>query len=240
MHPSLLHGQVHIWQADLDLQADHIDILWSLLSESEKSRAARFHFERDRNRYITAHGTLRQLLGRYLNVPAQDVRFNYGDYGKPELANDHADGHIYFNMSHSSATALYGFTRNCPIGVDIERIKEIPDMDEVAGQFFSAKEKNVFKKLAQVKKIRAFYRCWTVKEAFVKAVGHGLHLPLESIEVCIEPDQPNRLVQVNGDEREASKWWVKELTPGNGFAGAFAARKDPFQVHYFQWTSGIT
>jgi len=236
MHPSFLHGQVHIWQAELDLQADHIDILWPLLSKSEKSRAARFHFEQDRNRYIAAHGILRQILGRYLNIPAQEMQFKYGDYGKPELDAVHADNEITFNMSHSSGTALYGFTRNCPIGVDIERIKEVPDMDAVAGQFFSANETDNFNKLAQAKKIRAFYRCWTVKEAFVKAVGQGLHFPMDCIDICIDPDKSVRLIQVGGDAKEASQWWIKELIPGNGIAGAVAARGGPFQVHYAQWS----
>ncbi len=236
MHPSLLHGQVHIWQADLDLKSDHRDILWwPLLSEREKSRAVRFHFELDRNRYIVAHGTLRQLLGRYLNIQAQKVHFKYGDYGKPELDAVHADNEITFNMSHSNGIALYAFARRSLIGVDIERIKEVPDMDAVAGQFFSAKETDNFNKLGQAEKIRAFYRCWTVKEAFVKAIGHGLHFPMDSIDVCIDPDKSARLIQVGGDAKEASQWWIQELKFGNGMAAAFAARGGPFQVHYAQW-----
>lgn len=237
MHPSLPHGEIHIWQADLNLQADHTDILWPLLSDREKPRAASFHFEQDRNRYIIAHGTLRQLIGRYLNVPAQEVLFNYGDYGKPELDTEHADGHIYFNMSHSSGTALYGFARACPIGVDIEKIKEISEMDNVVDQFFSANEKKIFNKFAPAKKMRAFYRCWTLKEAFVKATGQGLNFPLNSLDVSIDPDEAPRLFKVNGDEKEASQWLIQELTPGNGMAAAVSARGGPFQVHHAQWTS---
>ena len=232
---SLSNRDIHVWRADLDLPMASIQKLSHTLSIDEKARAERFRFEQDKNRFIVATGTLRTILGRYLNLEPSRVRFCYGKYGKPRLADTVGNGTIHFNLSHSAGIALYGFTRDYTIGVDIERIHDIPEMDEIVDQFFSMREKDVFRSLAEDMKKEAFFNCWTRKEAFMKAIGDGLWRPLDKFDISFAPGKPARLLSVEGDSKEASGWCIQELNPGRGFAAAFAVEGRNWQLHCWQW-----
>jgi len=219
---TLADEEIHIWRVDLDLPMIGFQQLHQSLSVDEKVRAERFHFERDRRRFIVGRGNLRTMLGCYLNVEPSGVQFCYGKNGKPAPAEPLGKGNILFNVSNSEGLALYAFVRDHEIGVDIERIRDIPGMDQIAERFFTAGEKTVFRSLPEGKKSEAFFNCWTRKEAFIKAKGEGLGFSLDQFEVSLAPGERAALIWSNGDPQETSRWSLRELDVGPGFAAALA------------------
>ena len=231
----LKEKDVHIWRADLDLSTVGFQKLYQTLSIDEKKRAERFHFEKDRRRFIVGRGILRAILGYYLSIEPSLVHFCYGKHGKPALTDTFGNGTIHFNMSHSQGVALFAFTRDHQIGVDIEHIRDIPEMDQIAEQFFSIAEKNVFRTLPKSKKKEAFFSCWTRKEAFVKSIGDGFTRPLDTFEISMAPGESARLLSIEGDKKGSSRWFIEDLRPAPGYAAAFAIERRSCELHCYQW-----
>lgn len=177
-------GEVHVWAAYLEEMEFDAGLL-SALSGDERDRAARFHFERDRRRYERRRCLLRLLLGRFLGMEAAAVRFRYGPQGKPKLGES---GALQFNLSHSDGHALFAFART-EVGVDLQRIRMGMDVDSMARAVFAPGEKRSLEALPADQRVVAFFRYWTRKEAYIKARGLGLSLPLDSFEVSLEPEQ---------------------------------------------------
>ncbi len=170
-------AEVHVWAAHLE-EIDFDSGLLSWLSQDERDRAARFRFERDKRRYERRRSLLRLLLGRYLGIEPASVRFRYGPQGKPELAESAG---LQFNLSHSDGHVLFAFAQT-QVGVDLERIRADIDVDSVARAVFAPEEMRHLGALPPGERVDAFYRCWTRREAYVKARGQGLSLPLDRIE----------------------------------------------------------
>jgi len=227
---------IHIWRADLDLTIISIQKLNETLSIDEKGKAERFRFEKDKRRFIAGRGILRTILGCYLNVNPSRVQFCYGKNGKPELADTFGNGTVLFNMSDSDGLALYAFARELEIGVDIERIRDIPEMEQIAERFFSLKENEILRSLPESKKKEAFFNCWTLKEAMIKAIGDGLSYPLDSFDVSTALGGQRELLRTQGESREESKWSVQLLEIGPGLAAAFALWGECRRVHCLQWS----
>jgi len=240
----LLKGDIHIWRVNLDLPSMGIQKLYQTLSMDERVRAERFNFEKDRKQYVVGVGTLRAILGCYIGVEPSELRFCHGNHGKPRLSDSFGNKTIYFNMSYSERLALYGFTRDREIGVDIEFMRDFPEMDKIAKRCFSIKENEVFLSLPESKKKEAFFNCWTRKEAFVKAIGDGLYQALENFDVALIPGEPARLLRTGGDSKTASRWFIQDLKPAPGFTAAFAVEGHGWQPHFWQWpdqsTSALT
>ena len=228
-------NEIHVWYAFLDQTTHLLHTFEEMLSIDEKVRAHRFYFERDRKRFIARRGILRNILGRHLDVEPSSLQFCYGKNGKPALAKTYGKGDIRFNMSHSEGIAVYAFTRGREIGVDIERIHEIPEMDRIAERFFSTRENAVFCALPKSKRKEAFFDCWTRKEAFIKAIGDGLSRPLDKFDVSLVPDEPARLLRIEGDPKGPSRWSIQELKPASGLAAAFAVEGQSSRPHCWQW-----
>jgi len=233
----LTTDEIHIWYAYLDKPVSQF---WGLLSMDERRRAGRFHFEEDRRRFIVRQGILRKILGYYLGVEPSRFQFCYGNNGKPALADTFGKGKVRFNSSHSEGLALYAFTRDREIGVDIEHIGDGFEMEQIAEQFFSTREKAIFRALPESKKKRAFFNCWTRKEAFIKATGDGLSLPLDRFDVSLVPGEPARLLGIDGDSKAASRWLLQDLKPAPGFAAAFAVKGQSRYVHCRQYDNEVT
>jgi 4'-phosphopantetheinyl transferase len=221
-----LPGQVHVWRAPLDLETEQLQLLRGLLSADERLRAAAFRFRSDRDRFAAGRGWLRWLLGRYLGRTPAGVRLRNDAGGKPALAGEADDG-LRFNVSHSAGLALVAMTWAREVGVDVERIgDDFPGLD-VARRFFSRGEVAVLEALPPAFRIRAFYDCWTRKEAYLKARGVGLALALDRFEVSFGPGQaPALRVAGSGgdafdpDEDELRRWSVHALDAGPGYAAA--------------------
>jgi len=226
------NNEAHVWLASLDDVTAHM--LEPTLSSDERDRAARYHFERDRSRYIVARATLRAILARYLGVAPADVRFVYGPHGKPALAPEHGVD-FSFNLSHAGDTALYAVTRGRRVGVDLEQI--LPDKADVgvAGRFFSPREVATLRALPPRPRHEAFFRCWTRKEAYVKARGDGLSLDLKSFDVSLAPVDPPALLATRPDPGEAARWSLYDVDAGPGYAAALAVEGHDVRITYRDW-----
>ena len=222
--PPPLGEGVQLWRIDLDAMAK-ADSRWqSILSPDERDRASRFHFERDRLHFCAARALLRTLLGGYLAAEPQHLRFRYSDKGKPELAEPHASSRFTFNLSHSGGVALIAITRDRPIGVDIEKIRDDFDTAAIAQRFFSAREQEQLLRLPPEEQHQAFFRCWTLKEAFIKALGEGLSHPLHQFDVSVDDEASVSLV-TRPVASEAELWQLQSVNAGPGFAAAVAVMR---------------
>lgn len=232
----ILKKEIHIWRAALDIPITTIQKLFNTLSIDEIARAERFRFDRDRRRFIVGRGILRKILGCYLSVDPSRLQFRYKKNGKPRLAHTSGNKPINFNISDSEGLALFAFTRDREIGVDVEQILDISEMDQIVERFFSLREHAVFRALPESERKEAFFNCWTRKEALVKAMGDGLSWPLDTFDVSVAPGEPARLIRMEGDSKAASRWSIHDLKPAPGFAAAFAVEGRNWQLHCWQWS----
>lgn len=228
--PKLDDDTVHVWSAVLDASRERLDYYRSLLVEDERERAARFHFERDRNQYIAGRGMLRILLGRYLNRSPSKIEISYSDYNRPFLPNNK----LQFNLAHSGDLVLFAFCLHDDVGVDVEAERDLSDALAIARRFFSPGERDTLQSLPQAQQIPAFFRCWSRKEAFIKAVGEGLSYPLDAFDVTLAPSQAARLLTIRGSAAEAGKWSLFSLALPQGYYGAVAVKNTA--VHLRAWS----
>lgn len=213
---------VHVWRTCLDVPPAAHDTLWHTLSPDERARAGSFHRAYDRVRFIAARGYLRVILGRYLARPPDQLRFAANAYGKPVLVPEHHGTPPHFSVSHSRALALYAITGRRQVGIDLEYIQPDFPYREIAEQFFSPREIATLLALPVAWQRGAFFAGWTRKEAYVKARGIGLSLPLNQFDVSLAPGEPPALLRVHGIEHEAAQWSLHHLQPDSGYAAAVA------------------
>ncbi|WP_013323860.1 4'-phosphopantetheinyl transferase family protein [Gloeothece verrucosa] len=221
---------VHIWCANLDLPQEQILPLAKLLCEEEINRANRFQFEHHRHRFIAARGTLRIILGQYLNRVSDRIEFDYSPKGKPSII---ASQGIEFNMSHSETLALYGVTRNRPIGVDIEYLRPMKDAAQLAKRFFCQSESEAISGLPAGEIEKTFFRAWTAKEAFLKATGEGIAGGLDQIEVDLSSQESRQFLSINGNAQEVENWSLLPLVVAENYLGAVVV-KGPGLFRFFK------
>ncbi len=216
---TLGESEVHVWCASLDRPSVPVEDLSRLLAPDEARRAGRFLSPEHRAHFVVARAGLRLLLGAYLSIPAEDVRFGYGAHGKPIL-DPLCD--LRFNVSHSHGLALYAFSRGREVGVDVEKVRSGVVAERIAERFFSAREIAELQALPREMHDEGFFNCWTRKEAYVKATGVGLSLPLDAFDVSLAPGEPAVLRATRHDPREAERWQLFALRPAPGYVGALA------------------
>jgi 4'-phosphopantetheinyl transferase len=216
-------SEVHAWRVSLSLAAPEIGALRSRLSRDELARADAFQFEHHRDGFIAAHAALREILGRYLGAAPDRLELAYNAYGKPELPAASAGG-IQFNLAHSGAWALVAVSRFRPVGIDLERVRPLRDIDQLARNTFSARELASYEALPQEGRQLGFFACWTRKEAMIKAWGVGLSIPLHAFDVSVEPGVPAKLLGTRLEACDAHAWRLEDLRPAAGYIGALAAR----------------
>ena len=209
-------GEVHVWSANLEPEADQLASLQESLAADEVARAGRFRFWRDQRRYMAGRGILRNLLGQYLGKAPEAIEFSYSEYDKPFLQGQQ----LQFNVAHSEDLALFAFCQTADVGVDVEHIRHVRDAEGIAARFFAAGENEIFQATDVEQRDKAFFACWTRKEAFIKAVGEGLSYPLDSFEVEFSPGVEARIVSISGSKSKAARWSFFSLTPAPGYIGA--------------------
>lgn len=217
--------EVHLWTIRLAASEGNFSQCLSWLCPDEKSRAERFHFDRHRRAFVLGRGALRALLASYLCLKPTDVRLAYGPQGKPALADSSCS--LRFNTSNSGEMAAYVFTHGCEIGVDIEQYRAVRDLASIAHRFFSPEEAAELLELPEAEKIPAFFNCWTRKEAYIKALGGGLSIPLNGFRVTLRPGVAARMVSLQGSEEAARAWTFQEFALAPEYAGAIAYRDAP-------------
>ncbi|MBZ0303729.1 MAG: 4'-phosphopantetheinyl transferase superfamily protein [Anaerolineae bacterium] len=213
---TLADDAVHVWLADLRIPPSNIPSLQAMLADDEKVRASRFRFEPLQNVFIVSHGILRLLLSRYLNCDPASLRFQHNSHGKPELP-----GHeLRFNFSHSGDYTIYALVRRHQIGIDIERMRPLDDLETIARYYFSEVECAALLNLRPEEQVQGFFNGWTRKEAYIKAIGKGLAQPLDAFDVTLAPDSPARLLRVEGDLAAPQRWSLWDVPAPAGYAAA--------------------
>jgi 4'-phosphopantetheinyl transferase len=231
MDPSL-NKQVDLWRIRLNIDSDTVGRLEGTLSPEEAERAARFYFQADRDRFIVSHTSLRQILARYLQCDPGQLRFFVNEYRKPFLDR----GRLEFNLSHSGDFALIAIGRARKVGVDVERIRTDFETEEIGRRFFSQSEMSELQSLPADQRKRAFFSCWTRKEAYIKAQGMGLTLPLDSFDVSLSPGQPAVLRATRPDSEEAARWTLLSLNVGSDYAAAVAVEGQHLDFRFWDWS----
>jgi 4'-phosphopantetheinyl transferase len=233
--PAELHldeTNVDVWRASLDCKAAVLRRLEVSLAENERSRAARFRFERDRDRFIAARGILRAILGAYLQRHPADVTFVYGPHGKPALPSGKLERSIHFNLSHSYGMAMYAFAQEREIGVDLEKIRPEVTGEDIAERFLSARELGELRSLPAGEQVEGFFLHWTRKEAYLKALGFGMGIPLDSVDVSLAPGRPKE-----PRSPDSSRWKLRSIQPMNGYVGAVVAEGKGWGLRLWNWVS---
>jgi len=225
---SLGTGEVHVWRLALDQPESVLTQFRSTLDAGELERAGRFHFEKHRRHFIAGRGGLRYVLSRYLGVKPEELRFSYGPFGKPSLVGSE----VRFNMSHSHGVALFAVAADRELGVDVEHVRADFATEDIARRFFSPVEVETFNAVPSEEQVAAFFRCWTRKEAYIKAIGRGLSEPLDAFDVTLAPGDAAALLRAEG--REVSRWVMFELDAGAEYAGALLVEAPVSRLRLWQ------
>ena len=233
---SISLDEVHIWTASRDASYEAIESLRCLLNDEERRRADRFVFAHDRTRFAVSRGLLRVILGHYLDRPAASLEFVVNVHGKPALnASSNTDPPIRFNLAHSGPWVVYAVTLGREIGVDIERVRPEFGGFAIAERFFAPGEVATLHALPEEARSLAFFHGWTRKEAYIKAKGKGLALPLDEFEVAIDPERPASLLSTLPDPLEASRWSLVEIPAEPGFVAALCVEGNGYHVRQRRW-----
>jgi 4'-phosphopantetheinyl transferase len=231
---ALPEDEVQLWRVDLEALCGEESRWLKVLSSDESTRASRYHFARDRQRFVASRAWLRIILASYLATDASSLIFSYSKKEKPSLSPAYTENGITFNVSHSGGIALLAFARRREIGVDVEEVRHNSDLEAIARRFFSAHEQKQLAALSNDEKVDAFFRCWTRKEAYIKATGDGLSLPLSQFDVSLVPAETNALLATRPDGSEAEKWLLREVTAGSGYVAALCARGRDWKLKHWK------
>jgi 4'-phosphopantetheinyl transferase len=225
------NDEVHVWRATITWPEAAAYRFEQCLTADERDKMERFRFEKDRRRYLIGRGLLRSLLGRYLDVMPQALRFETTAAGKPHLAS--GQGELQFNLAHSGDYVLIAITDGRAVGIDVEEVRDDFDTGEIAAHFFSPNEQRELEALTGRAKIEAFFECWTRKEAYVKARGEGLSLPLDQFDVSLRPGEAARLIVTRPDPAEARRWQLSGLGVADGYKGALATEGHGWTLRFW-------
>ena len=215
--------EAHAWAIPLIVSQNGWDDLWATLAPAERGKANDFRFEDPRRRFVIARGALRRLLGAYLGVPPADVELTSDPNGKPHLASGHDVTDLRFNVSHSGDLALVAIAAGCEIGIDVERVHKVGQMEQIARRFFHPAEAEAVLATPEAERNAAFLRCWTAKEAILKAIGTGITGSLANIQVPIGNSWQGWIeLPGNLSTNETSRCWLQQLTPQDEYLAAIA------------------
>lgn len=227
--PELADGMAHLWCCTLAIPPDEERSMAMLLSPDERERAARYLVESGRSSFTAARATLRTILARYLCVEPGELAFIYSERGKPSLAPPFDTHGLSFNLSHAHGLAIFGITRAGSIGVDLELVRELPDMLRIAERFFAPAEQLALQQASDERRAATFFRIWTCKEAFLKADGEGISFPLDQIEVLPSPDG-SVSVRRRGAAEAEPLWDIHLLAPASGYLAAVALPGEQWNI----------
>ena len=219
--------EVHLWAWALQPAARDLSAHLEILDRQEQERMQRFHFAADSERYAAAHGNLRRILGSYLNLAPERLCFRTNQFGKPELAGETS---LKFSLSHSKSIAVLAVDLAQPVGVDVEDVRPIEE--EVADRHFSATELTDLRGLEGEAWLAGFYRCWTRKEAILKAEGVGLSRALDSFDVSLLADKKAELISTR--QRFSYPWRLHDVSPSSSTIGALATAQPNARLAYFR------
>ncbi len=216
--PLLAEGEVQVWRFSLERTPTETAALESLLDSAERERAGRFRFAVDQARFIVGRGMMRALLAPQVGQRPGELRIGYEAAGKPMLL-DHS---LQFNLAHSGGLALLAITGRHKVGVDVEQMRATIEIDSIADRYFAPEEQTLLRSLPGENRLASFFQVWTRKEAYMKATGLGLYVPLEKFAVLPCPAGPALRLKLSETPAEAVRWALRDLEPGAGYTGALA------------------
>lgn len=219
----LARGEVHSWCVTLDVPPENSAGAYATLTADERARSSWLRFERDRRRFIVAHGALHELLGRYLGTDPGQIRFVHNAFGKPALSPE-LGSRLKFNLSHSAGCAVIAIAADADIGVDVEHIRALPDHADIARRCFSAPEVDELNRLPSHLQAQAFFSCWTKKEAYVKARGASLA----------------ELFDASPDAAPARRWSLYSFEPAPGYIGALVVEGSGWRLRQRHWPASAS
>ena len=222
--------EIHLWKTHLEQSSINIEEKFKILNEEEKIKAQKFRFEKHQKRFTIARSNLKRILSFYLSISPQEVNFQYNAYGKPQLLDNINTIDLQFNISHSEDIAIYGITCHNLIGVDIEYIRPMPEAENLAKRFFSRKEFEEIRRLSYPEKNREFFRFWTAKEAYLKAIGKGISGGLEKVELSTQEPR----VFISLPESNNITYNLFYLTPHYNYLAAIVIEENQQIHHYWQ------
>lgn len=205
----------------------------SVLSAGERRRAERLGNPRARHRFIAGRARLRHLLGDRLGVSPHGIELTEGEHGKPRLGRMHFSSGLRFSVAHADDISVYAFANEREIGVDLEPLRPLAEADNIARCFFSPREQAVYASLGPWERQLGFFNCWTRKEALIKAIGCGLHLPLDTFDVSLKPEEPAQILRFEERSGDRCGWTLQGFTVGTSLVGALVVQRlagDPPQM----------
>lgn len=236
-HPVFTHNEVNIWCGTTDVLLPQLSSFTKMLSPAEVARADRFRFAHHRTAFIVAHGLMRTILGRYLQCEPSHLQLASAMNGKPYLQSDNQTvDSLRFNLSHTEGLILLALAQNREVGIDVERIQDDMDFMTMAEQFFAVEEVQRLRQFPSEDLPEAFFRCWTRKEAYLKARGDGLTFPTQQFAVSCTLESPISL-SVTNELSESQRWRLYHLAPHAQYIGALACEGEPGAIRYYQASS---
>ncbi len=232
--PAISLSAIHVWSVLLDVAESAVDEAFGVLPPDERHQADRFRTGELRRRFIVRRAGVREILARYLGDSPQAIRLDRGEFGKPALAAPWSDSRLQFSTSHSAGLGLVAVAIDITLGIDIERIRPLPDFEDLARRFFAEPETNALGRLPESERLGAFFRGWSRKESLLKALGTGLSLGLDQVVVSLAGDDP-RVIAIKGTSRSAGQWHLEDLLPAPGFAAALARPAGPCRLECLRW-----
>jgi 4'-phosphopantetheinyl transferase len=221
--PELATDDVHAWAVSLNVSQQRYESLLATLASEERERASDFRFDDPRRRYVIARGTLRKLLGAYLQMPPTLIKLTIDGNQKPHLASKQATADLHFNVSHTGDLAVIAFALGCEVGIDVEQLREVGHLEQIARRFFHPSETSAVLAIPEAARNLAFLRCWTGKEAILKALGTGIVGNLAGFQVPIGDDWKGWIECSAGlPHGQQSRCWLEQLTPRDDYVAAIA------------------
>lgn len=231
---------LHIWRIPLQVRADRIENLGKVLSQEERERASRFVTQRLSTRFSVCRAAVRVVLADYMSVIPRKVQFFHTDKGKPYVKGTGTGRELRFNVSHSEDVAVLGITWQREIGIDVEAKREIGHVEQLVDRCLGPLEKKAFRRRERASTSDLFLRYWTHKEAYLKAIGEGLQIPMSSVEFDLEAEGSGRLLSCPATNPRSRQMVVADFNPGDGYYGAFAVEgQEPITVRLFDWSEQI-
>jgi len=226
----LAEGEVHLWRAYLDCEETVLRRFEATLAADERERAQRYFFQHDRDHFVASRGVLRELLGKYVTRAPDEIEFAYTPQGKPSLRPAGLTPPIRFNVSHSHGLALFAFAVGRNLGVDVELVRPDFGGEEIAERYFAPQEVEELRIVPASLQAEAFFLCWTRKEAYVKARGEGLRIPLDSFHVSLTPGQPEQL-----HSSDSLSWSLHSLRPDPRYVAALVGEGEGWRLRFWDW-----
>ena len=230
-----LDGEIHLWSSLLDQPNDIINRFCTILSKEEKDRINKYKFKSLRDRHTVSKGLLKSLISNYLNIKTEEINFVQNEYGKPSLHPELNEIDLQFNVSHSEHLGMFAFTTGQELGIDVESIQETPNLNEIVDMCFSDFEKEWFYKSEPGLQKELFYKVWTGKEAFIKAIGTGLSFPLKEIEFKINSKKAIKFQSKHGDLSYQRKWNIYTFNPLPNFISSLVVDINGLKIRKYSW-----